>query len=70
MLQLVAAGVGVAPVPETFRRLFAIDVEYRPINLPKSPLNLYIAWRKDNESHTLTEFIKMLRIQVGEETPS
>jgi len=66
MLQLVAAGVGVAPVPETFQRLFAIEVEYRPLNLPKSPLDFYIAWRRDNRSPALAAFIKMIRAHVGE----
>ena len=66
MLQLVAAGIGIAPVPETFRRLFAIEVEYRPLNLAKSPLDFYIAWRKDNPSPVLAAFIKMIRAQVGQ----
>jgi DNA-binding transcriptional LysR family regulator len=63
-LQMVSAGIGVAFVPETFRRLFAIQVEYRPLVLEKSPLELYLAWRRDNRSPILEAFVEMFRGSV------
>ncbi len=68
MLELVSAGVGVALVPDTFRQLLAIEVEFRPL-APKPPaLEFHIAWRRDNESPLLKVFLEMLREDLRTET--
>ncbi len=64
MLEMVSAGMGVAVVPESFRRLFAIEVEYRPLALTKSPLEIHIAWHRENHSPVLRSFLEMFREQV------
>ena len=67
MLQLVSAGAGVALVPETFRQLLAIDVEFRPLmpNLP--PLEFHVARRRDNQSPPLRAFLEMLHGHLSAE---
>ena len=60
MLELVSAGVGVALVPETFRQLLAIDVEFRPLAPKLPPLEFHVAWRRDNQSPPLQAFLEIL----------
>lgn len=69
MLEMVSAGMGIAVVPESFRRLFAIDVEYRPLALARSPLEIHIAWHKENESPVLRSFLEMFRNQMHKWKP-
>ena len=63
-LGLVSAGFGVALVPETFRQILPIEVEFRPL-LPTVPtFDFYIAWRRDNQSTVLHAFLEVLRKQM------
>lgn len=61
MLELVSAGVGVALVPETFRQLLSIEVEFRPVSPAPPPLEFHIAWHRQNDSPALRAFLEILR---------
>ncbi len=61
MLELVAAGAGVALVPETFRQLLPVEVEFRPLGPHPPQLEFHIAWRRDNGSPPLLAFLEILR---------
>ena len=67
MLELVSAGVGVALVPDTFQRLLAIEVEFRPLAPNPPQLEFHIAWHRDNQSPSLQAFLKILREQLRAE---
>jgi DNA-binding transcriptional LysR family regulator len=67
ILELVSAGVGVALVPETFKQLLSIEVEFRPLATDLPPLEFYIAWRRDNQSPLLRAFLETLREQLKAE---
>ncbi len=60
MLELVSAGIGVALVPETFRHLLPIEVEFRPLIPPPPSLEFHIAWHRENLSPTLGGFLAIL----------
>ena len=60
LLGLVSAGFGVALVPETFRQILPVEVEFRPI-WPTIPTDFYIAWRRDNQSTVLYAFLEVLK---------
>jgi DNA-binding transcriptional LysR family regulator len=60
MLELVSAGIGVALVPEMFQQMPSVEVEFRPLT-PKLPqLEFHVAWRRDNQSAPLREFLEIL----------
>jgi DNA-binding transcriptional LysR family regulator len=63
MLELVSAGVGVALVPESFKKLLSIEVEFRPLPPSVPKLEFHIAWRRDNPSPCLQSFLALLREQ-------
>jgi DNA-binding transcriptional LysR family regulator len=52
ILDLVAAGIGVAIIPEHFQR-YQTDVVLRPFNPPVPPVALCMVWRKDDASPPL-----------------
>ncbi len=60
MLELVSAGVGVSLVPDTFRQLLPVGVEFRPLTPKMPPVEFHIAWRRDNQSPMLQAFLKVL----------
>lgn len=65
MLELVSAGVGVALVPDTFQKLLAIEVEFRPLTGRLPRLEFHIAWRRNNQSPHLAAFLEMLQQQAS-----
>jgi DNA-binding transcriptional LysR family regulator len=67
MLVLVSAGFGVALVPETFRQIMPVEVEFRPLRPAIPTVDFYIAWRRDNQSTVLHAFLEVLKkqMQVG-----
>ncbi len=67
MLQLVSAGVGVALVPDSFRQLLSIEVEFRPLAPKMPPLEFHVAWRRDNQSPPLRAFLELLHEQLRAE---
>ena len=66
MLALVRAGMGAALVPEAAMSLHFDDVHFRPVRtVPAAPVELFAAWRSDNDNPALAAFLDLLR---GDET--
>ncbi|MES2472562.1 MAG: LysR substrate-binding domain-containing protein [Pseudomonadota bacterium] len=62
ILALVRAGMGAALVPEAATSLHFDDVHFRPVRtVPEAPVELYAAWRTDNDNPALTAFLDLLR---------
>ena len=62
MLALVRAGIGAALVPEAAQSLHFDDVLFRPVETdPPQPVELYAAWRTDNDNPALQAFLDLLR---------
>jgi DNA-binding transcriptional LysR family regulator len=62
MLALVRAGIGAALVPEAAQSLHFDDVHFRPVETdPVAPVELYAAWRSDNDNPALAAFLDLLR---------
>ena len=67
LLGLVSAGFGVALVPETFRKLLSVEVEFRPLASTAPVFDFHIAWHRDNQSSVLKAFLEMMREHVRAE---
>jgi len=64
MLALVRAGIGAALVPEAAQSLHFDDVHFRPVETePTAPVELFAAWRSDNDNPALGPFLDLLRPQ-------
>ena len=62
MLALVRAGIGAAMVPEAAQSLHFDDVHFRPVvTMPAAPVELYAAWRSDNDNPALRGFLDLLQ---------
>jgi DNA-binding transcriptional LysR family regulator len=62
MLALVRAGIGAALVPEAAMSLHFDDVHFRPVETePDAPVELFAAWRKENDNPALRSFLDLLR---------
>jgi DNA-binding transcriptional LysR family regulator len=59
MVGMVAAGAGIALVPAAARKIKQYRVVYRPLNLPLDPIETAIAWRRDDTSQVLAEFLEI-----------
>jgi len=61
MLALVRAGIGAALVPEAATSLHFDDVQFRPVETdPPQPVELYAAWKRDNDNPALAPFLGLL----------
>jgi DNA-binding transcriptional LysR family regulator len=58
---MVAAGAGVASVPASARKVNQGRVIYRAPRPSPDPLQTAIAWRREDTSATLAEFISIAR---------
>jgi DNA-binding transcriptional LysR family regulator len=64
MLALVRAGIGAALVPEAAQSLHFDDVHFRPVTtVPAQPVELFAAWRSDNDNPALAPFLDLLSPQ-------
>ena len=62
ILALVRSGLGAALVPEAAMSLHFDDVHFRPVTtVPAAPVELYAAWRSDNDNPALAAFLDLLR---------
>ena len=59
-LLLVAAGVGVSLVPESFKSIHVKGVVYKKLQVEPPLCELVAAWRRDNTLPLLNRFIKIL----------
>lgn len=70
ILALVHARIGAAVVPEAAMRLQFDGVEFRPLDItPARPVELFVAWRRDNDNPSLKPLLDLFRAQVEDETP-
>jgi DNA-binding transcriptional LysR family regulator len=63
LLRLVAAGFGIALVPDLFRNYSMPDVVFRPLK-QRIHVDWHVAWRRDNDSPLLKTFLSILREDV------
>lgn len=56
---LVAAGLGIAIVPESMQRLQMQNVDYIKLRGTTAKTEFFLAWRTGNESPTLKGFLEM-----------
>lgn len=70
ILSLVAAGLGLAVVPASYRTMNSDSVRYIALELPEQikGLPLSIAWQKGNEDSFLLDMLRLLREHHGELT--
>jgi DNA-binding transcriptional LysR family regulator len=59
-LLLVAAGLGVSLVPESFRSIHVEGIEYKKLQVEPPLIELVAVWRRDNASPLLDRFIENL----------
>jgi DNA-binding transcriptional LysR family regulator len=65
MIALVRAGLGAALVPEAATSLHFDDVHFRPVqNDPECSVELYAAWRRDNDNPPLGPMVALLADQA------
>lgn len=65
LISFVAAGFGVALVPEALSHLHMPGVEYRPLAPPVPEIPLSIAWRRADASKLVEHFVAVAREVVG-----
>lgn len=67
ILALVHARIGAAVVPEAATKLHFEGVEFRPLEtIPERPVELFVAWRKDNDNPSLKPLLELISAQVGD----
>jgi DNA-binding transcriptional LysR family regulator len=68
-LYLVASGMGIAVVPESFRSVKIQGVIYRPLLVNPPPVELLAVWRRDSDSQLLQRFLETLQTRSTEKRP-
>lgn len=67
ILALVHARIGAAVVPEAATKLHFEGVEFRPLEThPARPVELFVAWRKDNDNPSLKPLLELISAQVAD----
>ena len=69
LIGMVAAGAGVALVPAAARRIRQYRLVYRPVHPSPDNLDTAIAWRKDDASPILAEFVSAARRVLVDQRP-
>jgi DNA-binding transcriptional LysR family regulator len=67
IIAMVAAGAGVALVPSGARKFTHHRVVYRPLHPAPDDLDISIAWRKDDDSPTVSAFVTELRQALAQQ---
>lgn len=72
ILSLVAAGLGVAVVPASYRLMKSDRIHFIPLRFPDqlAGLQLSVAWRKGNEDEYLRELLRLMSEHKAELTDS
>jgi DNA-binding transcriptional LysR family regulator len=71
MLALVHAGIGAAVVPEAAMRLHFEGVEFRPLEtVPARPVELFVAWRRDNDNPSLKPLLALIEAEAEGAPPA
>jgi DNA-binding transcriptional LysR family regulator len=65
ILALVHARIGAAVVPEAATKLHFEGVEFRPLETsPERPVELFVAWRRDNDNPSLKPLLALIEAQA------
>ena len=65
ILALVHARIGAAVVPEAATKLHFEGVEFRPLDTtPERPVELFVAWRRDNDNPSLKPLLDLIEAQA------
>ena len=65
ILALVHARIGAAVVPEAATKLHFEGVEFRPLDTtPEHPVELFVAWRRDNDNPSLKPLLDLIEAQA------
>jgi DNA-binding transcriptional LysR family regulator len=64
IVSLVAAGLGVALLPASFRNLRRLGVTYVEPREPTALVEMALAWRRDNPSPVLGRFVEVVRAEA------
>jgi DNA-binding transcriptional LysR family regulator len=66
ILSLVHARLGAAVVPAAAMQLHFDGVEFRPLRtIPAEPVELFVAWRRDNQNPGLQPLLDLIEEEVG-----
>jgi DNA-binding transcriptional LysR family regulator len=65
VLGMVAAGSGVALVPASARRMKQFRLEFVALRPAPPEFEVAVAWRRDDSSERVNEFVKTAREVVG-----
>ncbi len=65
LISYVAAGTGVALVPESASQMTVTGAVYRPLIAGSRPVELAMAWRKDDELPVLHRTIQVIRDELA-----
>lgn len=65
IIALVSAGMGIALVPQSVSNLQRPGVEYRALKEAGAPIDMGLAWRRDNDSPVLAAFVELMRKTSG-----
>jgi len=66
---LVASGAGIAIVPQSMHRLNILNATYRKLTGTRETSEFFLVWRRDDESPTLQNFLKVEKVHPVEEYP-
>jgi len=69
VLGLVASGAGIAVVPQSMHRLNILNVAYRKLTGTRATSEFFLAWRADDPSATLQNFLKVRKAHPVSEDP-
>jgi DNA-binding transcriptional LysR family regulator len=70
VLALVAAGMGIAVVPEPLRHLHSEGLVYRRVRLNPPSVDTLAAWRRDTRSPVLRLFVECMRAALEVQPPA
>lgn len=69
LTSLVAAGLGIAMIPEFVARLAHANVIYRPIVEPRIHADVHALWSRENREPSITNFLTIVRSREGHGPP-
>jgi DNA-binding transcriptional LysR family regulator len=65
MLAMVAAGSGIALVPSGARHITQHRIVYRPLDPSEPALETHVAWRREDTSPVVAQFVDVVRRSLG-----
>jgi DNA-binding transcriptional LysR family regulator len=66
VLGLISAGIGVSVVPASYQQVHRPGIRYRPLPDSDMPLQIVVAWRRDNTLPALQKFLDVVRERTAQ----